>query len=88
MSNREKADSKPSEQTRLRSFQELMQHRVRRVLLVSSLYDSFILSEEGHLHEALFSRFIDLNISNIPDLVRVPDGTQALRAAESRAPST
>ena len=63
-----------------------MQHRVRRVLLVSSLYDSFILSEEGHLHEALFSRFIDLNISNIPDLVRVPDGAQALRAAESRGP--
>ncbi len=43
-------------QPRLRSFHELMRHRVMRILLVSSLYDSFIMSEEGHLQETLLSQ--------------------------------
>lgn len=64
--------------TRLRSFHELMQYRVARILLVSSLYDSFIMSEEGHLHETLLSQFVDLNISYTPDLVRVPSRADAL----------
>jgi CheY-like chemotaxis protein len=67
-----------STRTRLRSFHELMQFRVARILLVSSLYDSFIMSEEGHLHETLLSQFIDLNISHTPDLVRVPNRAEAL----------
>ncbi|MFT5287786.1 MAG: CheY-like chemotaxis protein [Planctomycetota bacterium] len=63
----------------LLSFHELMQNRVQRILMVSSLYDSFIMSEEGHLHESLLSQFIDLNVTNIPDLVRVPSGGEALK---------
>jgi len=68
---------KPIERARLRSFHELMRHRVQRILLVSSLYDSFIMSEEGHLHETLLSHFIDLNQSSIPDLVQVPNSAEA-----------
>ena len=63
---------------RLRSFHELMRHRVGRILLVSSLYDSFILSEEGHLQETLLGHFIDLNLSQTPDLVQVSGGAEAL----------
>ena len=55
-----------------------MLQRVERVLLVSSLYDSFILSEEGQLQETLLGQFADLNLVNIPDLTRVPDGAAAL----------
>ncbi len=55
-----------------------MQYRVARILLVSSLYDSFIMSEEGHLHETLLSQFLDMNLSHTPDLVRVPSGAEAL----------
>jgi hypothetical protein len=54
-----------------------MRRRVQRILLVSSLYDSFIMSEEGHLHETLLSHFIDLNQSSIPDLVQVPSSAEA-----------
>ena len=63
---------------RLRSFHELMQHRVQRILLISSLYDSFIMSEEGHLHETLLTQFIELNLTSVPDLVRVSSGEEAL----------
>ena len=62
----------------LLSFHELIQNRVQRILLISSLYDSFIMSEEGHLHESLLSQFIDLNVTNIPDLIRVPSASEAL----------
>lgn len=69
--------------THLRSFHELMQWRARRILLVSSLYDSFIMSEEGHLQETLLSHFIDLHLTHSPDLVRVPDGEEALALLEA-----
>jgi len=65
---------------RLRSFHELRQRRIQRILLVSSLYDSFIMSEEGQLQETLLSQFIDLNLSQIPDLVQVPSRAAALEA--------
>lgn len=63
---------------RLRSFHELMQERVQRILLVSSAYDSFIMSEEGHLHETLLSQFVELNLGQTPDLVQVTSASEAL----------
>jgi CheY-like chemotaxis protein len=55
-----------------------MRHRVQHILLASSLYDSFILTEDGHLNEALLRQFIDLNLSHNPDLIRVSSGADAL----------
>jgi len=72
------AEHEPREPARLRSFHDLMQRRVQRVLLVSSLYDSFVLSEEGRLHETLLGHFLDLNLSHFPDVSRVPSGAEAL----------
>jgi CheY-like chemotaxis protein len=70
---------------RLRRFQDLLPRRVRRILLVSSLYDSFILAEDGQLNEAILRQFLDLNLSQNPDLIRVSTGSKALEVArESR----
>lgn len=66
---------------RTRIFQDLMRHRVRHILLVSSLYDSFILTEDGHVNEALMRQFVDLNLSENPDLMRVSSGKEALAMA-------
>ncbi len=60
------------------SFHALMRCRVRRILLVSSLYDSFIMSEEGQLQETLLTHFLALNLSHFPDILRVPNGESAL----------
>ncbi len=59
-------------------FQDLMRHRVHRILLVSSLYDSFILAEDGQFREVILGQFFDLNLSQNPDLTRVSTGQQAL----------
>lgn len=68
--------------TRLRSFHELMQQRVRRILLVASLYDSFILAEEGNIQETLLSHFLELDIGNTPDLIQVSSTAEAVRFLE------
>lgn len=62
-------------------FQNLMHHRVREVLLVSSLYDSYILEEDGRLYELILSGYIDLNLSHAPGLTRVSSGGEAIKMA-------
>lgn len=59
-------------------YQELIRRRVHRILLVSSLYDSFILSEDGQLSDTIQSEFSSLNLSTTPDLVHVSSGEAAL----------
>lgn len=62
-------------------FHDLMKFRINEVLLVSSLYDSFILGEDGQLYELLLSEYIDLNLSHTPEITRVSSGIEALRLA-------
>jgi CheY-like chemotaxis protein len=64
-----------------RGFHDLMRHRVRDILLVSSMYESFILAEDGQLTETLLSDFLDLNLHTIPNLTRVSTGKKALELA-------
>ena len=66
---------------RTRIFQDLMRHRVRHIVLVSSLYDSFILSEDGQINDALGRQFADLRLNENPDLIRVSSGAEALAMA-------
>lgn len=60
-------------------FQDLMCRRVHHILLVSSLYDSFILAEDGQLSALLVSQFEALNMSSNPDITRVSTGGEALQ---------
>ena len=62
-------------------FQNLMRHRVREILLVSSLYDSYILEEDGRLYELILSEYIDLNLSHAPEITRVSSGGEAIKMA-------
>ncbi|MEZ5360375.1 MAG: PEP/pyruvate-binding domain-containing protein [Candidatus Zixiibacteriota bacterium] len=64
---------------RFTRFQDLMRYRIHNVLLVSSLYDSFILGEDGQLYEMLLSEYIGLNLSHTPGLNRVSSGKKALK---------
>jgi len=69
---------------RFQEFQDLMRYRVNEILLVSSLYDSFILEEDGRLHEMILSEYIDLNLSHAPGLTRVASGAEAIRMAREQ----
>jgi CheY-like chemotaxis protein len=63
---------------RFHSFQDLMQVRVHDILLVSSVYDSFILEEDGRLEEGLINEFMDLNLVQLPRMMRASTGSMAL----------
>jgi len=66
-------------------FHRLMPHRVEHVLLVSSLYESFILEEEGLVSELITSEFVDMNLSHAPRVSRVSTGEEALDFIRSQS---
>lgn len=68
----------PADGPGFRGFQDLTRHRVHDILLVSSLYDWFILSEEGQLEEVILTKFLDMSIRHTPGLTHVSTGREAL----------
>ena len=66
-------------------FQDLMSYRVHDILLVSSIYDSFILEEDGRLDEGLIHEYIGLNLVHLPRMTRASSASQ--RAPRSEAGS-
>jgi len=64
-------------------FEDLMPFRVQDILLVSSLYDSFILREDGRLNELLIGESLELN-QQIPGITHVSSGAEALALARSQ----
>ncbi len=59
-------------------FENLMPFRVQDILLVSSLYDSFILREDGRLNELLIGESVELDLKNVPGITHVSSGAEAL----------
>jgi len=57
--------------------------RIDKVLLVSSLYDSFMLSEDRLVNELVLGDFLGLDLYNVPDLTRVSTGNEALELVEN-----
>src|ERR1700733_7262873 len=65
-------------------FENLMPFRVQDILLVSSLYDSFILREDGRLNALLIGQSLEHNLSQVPGIAHVARGAQALDLAKSQ----
>jgi CheY-like chemotaxis protein len=65
------------------AFENLMPYRVQDILLVSSLYDSFILREDGRLNEMLIGESYELNLQHVPRITHVKTGGEALQLARS-----
>jgi CheY-like chemotaxis protein len=73
----------PDIETQFEGFDNLMPFRVQEILLVSSLYDSFILREDGRLNELLVSESQDLHLQQIPRITHVSSCREALELAKS-----
>lgn len=59
-------------------FHQLMQNRVRDILLVSTFYDAFIFEQDGRLSEQIFGEYRQLNLTTAPRITSVPTGADAL----------
>ena len=84
MANVEAGDPAPSSERLFEGFENLMPFRVNDILLVSSLYDSFILREDGRLNELLIGESLELNLHHVPGITHVPSGEEAVELARSQ----
>ena len=65
-------------------FENLMPFRVHDILLVSSLYDSFILREDGRLNELLIGQSMELHLQHAPEITHVTTAAEALQLARGQ----
>jgi len=65
-------------------YHDLMQFRVREILLVATIYDAFILEEEDRLTETIFGEYHQLNLSTAPRITSVSFGEEALEILRYR----
>ncbi|MDQ7815905.1 MAG: PEP/pyruvate-binding domain-containing protein [Melioribacteraceae bacterium] len=68
-----------SRYSKFQDFHNLMQFRVRDILLVSSLYDSYIFEEDNRLYELIRQEYQGLNLSHSPELVQVSSSVEAFK---------
>ncbi len=65
-------------------FHELMASKVRHILLVSTLYDAWIMEEDCRLSERIINEYRGLNLSRPPQLTWVATAEEALSALDRR----
>ena len=58
-------------------YQSLIKFRIRKILIICSNYDAFILEEDGQIESQIYKEYIDLNLSNPPQFVWVQTSAQA-----------
>ncbi len=74
----------PDYESKFLKFDALMQFRVKHILLVSSLYDSFILEEDGQLTDLIYNEYLELNLTITPHVKRASNAAQALSILETQ----
>ncbi len=65
-------------------YHDLMQFRVREILPVATIYDAFILEQEGKPTELIFGEYYQLNLSTAPRVTSVAFGEEALAMLDKR----
>ncbi len=70
--------------TKYKIFHDLMTKRIRNVLLVSSVYDSFMLEEDGRLSDQIYEEFQNLNLRTFPLITRVSTVEEAFETMKKK----
>ena len=55
----------------------LINFRVRKILMICSNYDAFILEEDGQIENQIYKEYLDLNLTNPPKFVWVQTSAEA-----------
>ena len=58
-------------------YKSLIKFRIRKILMICSHYDAFILEEDGQIETQIYKEYVDLDLSNPPKFVWVTTSTQA-----------
>ncbi|MGM9748693.1 MAG: phosphoenolpyruvate synthase, partial [Candidatus Cryptobacteroides sp.] len=52
-------------------YKSLIGYRIRKILMICSNYDAYILEEDGQIETQIYKEYIDLNLSNPPKFIWV-----------------
>ncbi len=66
------------------SFHDLMKRRVREVLFVGTVYESFVMESDGVFIEQSYGELFKLNLNSVPRLTSARDAAEAERLAAER----
>jgi len=66
-------------------FEELMPVKVKEVLLVATLYDSYSIVREGQFSDHIFGEFLQLNLYTYPRFTSINSGADALKMMKERS---
>ncbi len=58
-------------------FNLLMQKRIRKVLLICSSYDAYMLEEDGRIDDQIFNEYVSLNLSQPPVFIHTDSAKKA-----------
>jgi len=64
-------------------FEELMQNRIHKILLICSSYDAFMLEEDGRIDEQIFMEYASLNLRYPPQFVQASSESQAFEVLKN-----
>ncbi|WP_299526131.1 PEP/pyruvate-binding domain-containing protein [uncultured Lutibacter sp.] len=65
------------------AFNELMQNRINKILIVCSNYDYYMLEEDGRIDERIFNEYTALNLRYPPNFVHANSAKRAIKMLES-----
>lgn len=60
-------------------FNQLMRHRINKVLLLCSNYDAFMLEEDGRIDEQIFNEYVSLNLRYPPQFIQSDSSQEAFK---------
>ncbi|SDW11216.1 Pyruvate phosphate dikinase, PEP/pyruvate binding domain [Lutibacter oricola] len=64
-------------------FNQLMQNRIHKVLIVCSNYDFYMLEEDGRIDERLFNEYTSLSLRHPPSFVHAHSAKRAIKLMET-----
>jgi len=67
------------------SFTTLMLKRIYNVLIISSVYDAFILEEDGRIEEQIFYEYMSLNLRYPPRFFNVTSEKKAIEILDTES---
>jgi len=65
------------------AFNELMQNRINKVLIVCSNYDYYMLEADGRIDEQIFNEYTSLNLRYPPSFIHANSAKRAIRKLET-----
>ncbi len=65
-------------------YHDLMPFKVKEILLISNLYDAYIIEREGRFSEYVLGHYHQLNLTSVPRITGVTTATEAIEALRSR----